>query len=588
MVFLFRNALMLGAAGLVLSGCASNAAEKIGLRQALALNQADAEGPATAGDPPRSDASPYGLFLAGNAALSDGQTGQASRYLTQLSQLEDEDGGFIKERAFTAAVLAGDIRQAARLAPAKTEGTTSSQRLGRLAQAVEAMATGDGVTAAKALADDMNGPPHGTAAALLLPWANAEAGDTSATLVPLAAPDTPAADLLARYGQAVLLERAKKYKEAEAGYKSLFEKSQGIGLFSLGYGEFLERRGRRPDAIALYDGLLKDNPDNLGAKNAKARVQARRPAPPVPTELQGAGQSMIGLAANLIGRQPQNAFIYLRLALRLDPTRNDAWIMLGEFLEQSGDRDGARTAYGRVAANAPEYLAARVRLAASYESDKDLDSALRIARETVQTAPNDADAQALLANLLSTARDYVGAVKVLDGLIGAEGTKANWRLYYTRAIALERAGRWNDSEADLQKALSLAPNQPEVLNYLGYSWADRGQRLPDALAMLQKAVQANPTSGAMIDSLGWVYYRMGDYRRAVDNLERAVMLDPSDPDVNNHLGDVYWRLDRKIEARYQWERVLTLDPDAKIKAEVEAKLKTGLPSLTITTAAAGG
>jgi Flp pilus assembly protein TadD len=128
----------------------------------------------------------------------------------------------------------------------------------------------------------------------------------------------------------------------------------------------------------------------------------------------------------------------------------------------------------------------------------------------------------------------------------------------------------------MKKALTLAPDEPEVLNYLGYSWIDRGERLQEAKAMIEKAVAAKPDSGAMVDSLGWAYFRLGDFPKAVDQLERAAELEPADPDINNHLGDAYWRAGRKTEARFQWQRVLTLNPDAKMREEVERKLKSGL------------
>ena len=135
---------------------------------------------------------------------------------------------------------------------------------------------------------------------------------------------------------------------------------------------------------------------------------------------------------------------------------------------------------------------------------------------------------------------------------------------------------WPGAEADLQKALTLQPDEPELLNYLGYAWIDRGQNLGPAMEMVQKAVAANPRSGAMIDSLGWAYFRMGDYRNAVEYLERAVTLEPSDTDINDHLGDAYWMVGRQIEARFQWTRVLQLKPEAAMKVKAEGKLKNGL------------
>ncbi|HET9160383.1 MAG TPA: tetratricopeptide repeat protein [Caulobacteraceae bacterium] len=589
----FRTLLLIGAAALALSACATTPGQKDGLRPTAAAAAISAQAQAAKTgevqiEPAAVDASDYGLFLAGNSALSEGDSAAASKYLAQLAQSEDADT-FLKERAFTAALLAGDIPLAAKLAPGDTASNESTKRLGRLTKAVEAMAQGRGQEAATALTTDFDGPPHGTAASLLAPWAQAMAGANDPMPIAIKAPDASAADLLAKYSQAELLEHAKKYKEAETAYKELYEKAQTFGLAGLGYGEFLERRGKRGEAMAIYDAMLKQNPDNPSAKLAKARLTSRGKAPPAANELQGAAQSLIGLAANLVGRQQENAFVYLRLALRLDPTRNDAWVLLGDFLQQAGDKAAARQAFMRVPTGAPEYLAARMRLAASYEADEDLSGALKIARETVAAAPDDADAQTLLANLLITSKDYEASVKVLDKLIAASSAKPNWRLNYFRAMAYERAGRWPEAEADLQKALALAPNQPEVLNYLGYSWADRGEHLPQALQMLTKAFNANPNSGAIIDSLGWAYYRMGQYDRAVQQLERAVMIEPADPDINNHLGDAYWRVGRQLEARYQWQRVLTLRPDDKLKAEAEGKIASGLPaSPPLKTAAAAG
>jgi Flp pilus assembly protein TadD len=147
---------------------------------------------------------------------------------------------------------------------------------------------------------------------------------------------------------------------------------------------------------------------------------------------------------------------------------------------------------------------------------------------------------------------------------------------YLRAVALEQAGRWPEAERDLQAALKVNPDEPELLNFLGYSWIDRNERLAEALAMVEKAVAARPQSGAMLDSLGWAYFRLGDYKAAVEKLEAAVELEPGDPDVNGHLGDAYWKVGRFIEARFQWRRVLSLEPTDKQKVESEEKLKNGL------------
>jgi Flp pilus assembly protein TadD len=164
---------------------------------------------------------------------------------------------------------------------------------------------------------------------------------------------------------------------------------------------------------------------------------------------------------------------------------------------------------------------------------------------------------------------------VLDGLI-AEQKSPDWRLLYARGVAYERLNKWTEAQADLQAALKQRPDEPELLNYLGYSWIDRGEHLAEARSMIEKAVAADPRSGAMVDSLGWAFYRMGDYKKAVEKLEEAVELEAGDPEINNHLGDAYWKVGRKEEAEFQWRRVLTLKPDDKIKASAEAKIASGL------------
>ena len=228
--------------------------------------------------------------------------------------------------------------------------------------------------------------------------------------------------------------------------------------------------------------------------------------------------------------------------------------------------------------SSPDWVDARERIIVSYQAEDDIDTALKMAQDLVKAAPDDRDAQLALADLYRSANRFPDAVAVLDKLIAADPTNADWAIYYERATSLDRAGRWPEAEKDLQKALALRPDQPDVLNYLGYSWVTHNERLPQALTMLQKAYLAQPNSGEIADSLGWAYFNMGDFKQAVQRLERAVSLEPVNPEINDHLGDAYWRAGRRTEAQYQWTRVLTLMPSAELKASCEGKLKSGLDS----------
>jgi len=247
-------------------------------------------------------------------------------------------------------------------------------------------------------------------------------------------------------------------------------------------------------------------------------------------------------------------------------------VLVGDIMSGMDDIDSARLAYNMVPPSSPEYSNARAKLAWSYQTAGDKDTAMRLAADAVAANPNDRDAAITEADLLRANDHYVEAAQVLNRLIAAEGAKPDWRLLYMRGVSLERSGDWPAAEKDLTQALAQQPDEPELLNYLGYSWIDRGERLSEALDMVRRASEADPHSGAMVDSLGWAYYRLGDYPKAVQKLEEAVELDAGDPEINNHLGDAYWKVGRRDEAVFQWRRVLTLQPDATIKADVERKL----------------
>jgi len=518
--------------------------------------------------------SAYGLFLSGEGALNEGQSHEAGEYFAKALQ-KAGDESLLTERAFTAALLAGDIDRAAALAPQGEEVADSVKRLGRLVRAVKALSDGDGKAAKAMLGAEDFGFPHRSAAVLLAPWAAAEAGDVEGSLVLPEVRGDRMVEYFGKLGQAHLFERVRRYDEAETDFKAVTNGESPPQLMVLAYGAFLERRGRRKDAIALYDVALGRDPGSYGVKAARDRAVAGKPAPPAPTLRQGAGMALLAPAATMLSaKQNQLALANLRLALRLDPTRDEAWVMLGDVKAEEGDIQAAREAYSQPKPGSPDYLTARAKLAWSYQSEKNTEAALKLAREAAATG--DSDARLNLADLLRVNEHYDEAITLLSGLI-TDAKEPDWRLFYARGVAYERLNRWPDAERDLEQALKLQPDDPEVLNYLGYSWIDRGVRVKEGMALVEKAVAANPKSGAMTDSLGWAHYRLGDYKKAVDLLEAAVEMEAGEPEINDHLGDALWRVGRRDEARFQWRRVLTLDPPAKIKTSAETKLAAGLP-----------
>jgi tetratricopeptide (TPR) repeat protein len=525
-----------------------------------------------AADPPATSA--YGMFLAGQGALRDGRSDAAARYFDAARGAPGADEA-VAERAFTAALLAGDIPRAATLVPAEPQASEAVKRMGVLVRGVEALAQNKGKDAYGLLTSGSVGFPHRAAAALLAPWAAAQAGDLEASLARPQVAGDKVADWFGGIGRGLLFERAGRFDEAETDLKAATSGDSPNELAVLAYGEFLERRGRRLDAVALYESAQTDGPSEA-LTAAKARAAKGRTAPPILTPRQGAAQALLAPTATMVAaKQAQIALAYLRLILRLDPARSDAWLMVGDLMQAGGDVTAAREAYGRVPASSTDWVTAQGKLAWTYQEAGDSATALKLAAATA--AGGDPDAKLALADLYRANERFQESADLLTQLIRDEG-KPDWRLLFGRAVAYERLGRWPEAEADLQVALKVRPDDPELLNYLGYSWIDRGVRLKEALAMVEKAVGQNPNSGAMMDSLGWAYYRLGDYPRAVERLEAAVELDAGDPEINDHLGDAYWKIGRRDEAHFQWRRVLTLKPAPKQRASAEAKLASPLGS----------
>ena len=210
------------------------------------------------------------------------------------------------------------------------------------------------------------------------------------------------------------------------------------------------------------------------------------------------------------------------------------------------------------------------------------DEAMHRLTEIVAARPHDVEALSALAELQRSAKKYVEAAATYDAAIAAVGIpqRENWTLFYFRGICYERSKQWPKAEEDFRKALELYPDQPLVLNYLGYSWVDQGLNLEEAFKMLRRAVELRPNDGYVVDSLGWAHFKLGQYAEATETLEKAITLKPADPVLNDHLGDAYWRVDRPIEAHFQWNHARDMGPDPDDLPAILKKIESGLPGLT--------
>lgn len=348
-------------------------------------------------------------------------------------------------------------------------------------------------------------------------------------------------------------------------------------------GNFFERHGRGEEARRLYQRSI--NLQGLGdmAAIGIARID-KGEIPPrlIVSPADGAAEGLFDLAGLLNQRDTADAaLVYARLAVDLSPGFALAQLLIGEIRDSEDRPADALAVYQSVDPKSPFSWLARLRAALELDVLNRTDEA--VAQLKVMAAERPARAEALveLGDILRAHKRFSEAAAAYDGAIGRTPSPqtSDWRLFYSRGVALERSGQWLRAETDLKRALDLQPDQPLVLNYLGYSWIDKGQNLRDALGMIQRAVQLRPNDGYIVDSLGWAFFRLGDFSQASRYLERAIELLPEDPTINDHLGDAYWRTGRIAEARFQWRRALQFQPEADEVKGIQGKLDRGLSAL---------
>jgi tetratricopeptide (TPR) repeat protein len=327
---------------------------------------------------------------------------------------------------------------------------------------------------------------------------------------------------------------------------------------------------------------MAERPDQPVLEDALAELEAGRYLPPpFDDPAGGMADALWGIAQALHQeRGGSRAVLYARLALFLEPDLAEATLLIGDVFTEQANYEAAIATYAMIDDASPISYAGKLRTADALHEMGRKEQAFELLERQAAADPKRIQALVQLGNLLRRDEDYARAENAYTRAVERLGTpeREAWSLFYARGIAYERIKQWPEAEADFLKALELEPEQPFVLNYLGYSWVDQSVRLDEARGMLDRAVAARPNDGFIVDSMGWVHYRLGEYAQAVASLERAVELEPGDPVINDHLGDAYWRVGRQREARYQWQRALTLEPDAEQIEAIGRKLESGLPA----------
>lgn len=530
-------------------------------------------------DPVQPGSSLLGNYLAARHAQSERRADLAARFFEAVLA-DDPSVPGVRVRTFELLAMEGRIEDALVLARA-LESTGSAVPLTSLALVFDALARGD-FTAALTRVESL--PVKGLnqfMRPLLHAWALQGVGRTDEALADLdALGKTGGFKTLAALHRAMVAEAAGRFDVADAAYaETLRSGSPASRLWAL-RGAFLERRGRIDEARKLYETYLAEHPDNRVVETARDRLaRGLAPLDPPPGPAVGVADALFDIANSMRQRNARDtAMVLARFALYLRPGFDLMQILVADLLEYDDRLGAANEIYRRVGQQSHVAWTARLGIATNLDRLERTEEAVRELRRLAADYPREPDPLISLGDILRSNERFTEAADAYTDALAriADVRPEHWTLFYTRGIARERAKNWDSAEADFLKALDLHPDQSYVLNYLGYSWVDRGINLDRARTMIEKAVAAQPNDGYIVDSLGWVLYRFGEYRDAVRHLERAVELRPHDPVINDHLGDAYWKVNRNAEARFQWRRAAGLDPEPDLLRRIENKIRHGL------------
>ena len=523
-----------------------------------------------------------GSYLAGQQALSELRTPDAAQYF-EAAASEAWDNPIILERAFIAFAANGQIDRATNAARHLLEIEPDNQ-MARLIVATEAIKQRRYSAAVQDLDKLGSDTFEGITGSILKAWAltgDGKVDQAFAWLDKIA--DNGLAEFLV-FHRAIMADVAGRPDDAIQYITEAHDADPFTADIVEAYARILGNAGKfneAIDAIVNFEAQGLTHPIVTEVKTMLANKQ--RPGHYADTVQSGAAEMFhsVGVAFAREG-STDVSMVLLRLASYLDPKNDTVSLVIGQLYDGANQHELANAVYDAIPTTSPMKGMAVVRVADNLDALGDRPQAIRRLSNIVTTDPTDIDAISVLGDLYRTDKQYTEAAAAYTKALAVTGgtSPGDWRFYYVRGIAYERSDQFPLAEKDFLRALELNPGQPQVLNYLGYSWVDKGMNLNRALDMIKKAVAASPNDGYIIDSLGWAYYRLGRYDEAVTQLEQAAVLRSTDPEINDHLGDAYWRVGRKLEAHFQWTLAGDMDKEGDVKKRVEPKLAHGLPDAT--------
>lgn len=532
----------------------------------------------------RTSNSLLGAYLAGRSARQLRDTEAAAHYFYRAFQLSPEDE-LLRANALLLLMSDGRMEDAFPLAPDVIDDNPKNgfANIAIAIQAVKQERHSDVVTMVE---DAPAGAYNTIIGAMLRAWAYQGTGDSNAALASLSElKGSTVFEFLRDYHSGLVAHQAGRIDEARAYFgDALAVNTSMASRAALAFAASLAGQGDVAKANAMINtGLEREPQSPLLLAARKSLAENGRITMPIATVTDGYAEAFFMVGTILAsdrprGQQPELASVYLNVSRYLKPSFADAQMMQAAVMELTDRWDRALVLYDTISPSSPYVRRAQIRKANALNNlDRD-EEAIALLRELSAADPEDRNTMASLGSLLRGKERYAEAATVYARVVALIETpvESDWRIYYQLGVSEERAGKWQEAEAHFLKALELNPEQPLVLNYLGYSWIEKGLNLDRALEMVQRAVDQRPDDGYIIDSLGWAYYQLGKYDLAVKHLERSVAFAATDPTVNDHLGDAYWKSGRKIEAGFQWNHALTFKPEERFLAKIERKIEVGL------------
>jgi tetratricopeptide (TPR) repeat protein len=529
---------------------------------------------------------PSGLTAAGSylaarhAGLERDALAAAAYYRSALKR--DPKNGELLDRAFLSLLVGGNVDEAVQFAE-RVVKADANDRVARLVLGVNDLKRKHYANARRDLAKSVRGPITDLTATLLTAWGEFGANDAKkaiAAIDKLQGPDWYG--IFKDLHAGMILDAAGQEAEAGKRLETAYKVDTSAPRVVEAWGSWVSRNRSPQEALAVFQKLDEGLPRHPMIVASIAKLKKGEKLPPlVSNAASGGAEALYGLGASLGRRGGEDlGLVYLQLALYLVPDHPLALLSLADLYEALKKPELAIKAYERIPASSPLHRNAAIQMATDLDTlDRTAESEQKL-QELVQENPDDLEAVLALGGVLRAHKKFAECADVYSkgiDLLGGKPEKSNWVIYYFRGMCFERSHQWPKAEADLEKALELSPDQPQVMNYLGYSWVDQGTNLEEGMAMIKKAVQQKPDDGYIVDSLGWAYYKLGQYDEAVKQLERAIELKPQDPTINDHLGDAYWQVGRRLEAHFQWAHARDLKPEPEDLPKIEAKLKDGLP-----------